>query len=50
MVNQNSQTAKRIDQSVLAERVRLHNTKILSSEWGILKEIEFDFRRNDGCW
>lgn len=35
---------------MLANRVHLHTTEILSDDWGVLKKIEFDFLRSDGAW
>jgi nudix-type nucleoside diphosphatase (YffH/AdpP family) len=33
-----------------AERVRVHEVKVLSDDWYVLKKTVFDFQRADGTW
>ena len=34
----------------VADRVRVHDVKLLSDNWYVLKTTRFDFRRRDGQW
>jgi hypothetical protein len=34
----------------LADRVRIHDTKVLSDDWYVLRKVTFDYRRRDGRW
>ena len=34
----------------VAERVRVHDVKLLSDHWYVLKTTRFDFLRRDGQW
>ena len=34
----------------VAERVRVHDVKLLSDNWYVLKTTRFDFLRRDGQW
>jgi nudix-type nucleoside diphosphatase (YffH/AdpP family) len=34
----------------LAPRIRIHDVKVLSDDWYLLKKTTFDFQRRDGTW
>lgn len=34
----------------IADRVRVHEVKILSNDWYVLKKTTFSYRRGDGTW
>ena len=36
--------------SVIEDRVRVKEVKVLSDDWYVLKKTTFDFRRRDGSW
>jgi len=34
----------------IASRVRVHDVRVLSDDWYVLRKTTFDFQRTDGTW
>src|SRR5580704_4769486 len=34
----------------IADRIRVHDVRLLSDDWYVLKKTTFDWRRDDGSW
>lgn len=35
---------------ILKDRIRIKETKVLSSRWGLLNELNFDYKTREGIW
>src|SRR5690349_12972833 len=39
-----------VNPDAMKDRIRIHDVKVLSDDWYVLRKTTFDFQRKDGSW